>query len=254
MTGSIPIRTPYQGLSQIFDYNRPLYLRTVSGAIAAIFVALYAPSAVRLLITLATGTALFWICSSLVVSHYVYDRSGLYTLGWLSGCLSQPPRRWLNIHAGLDESSIVISSLFPGSEGQIIDIYDPRTMTEPSIKRARRLAGLSSRPRHAARLPDSDNDLDAVFLMFAAHELRRREHRALLFREVARVLRVGGELVLIEHLRDWPNFLAFGPGFLHFFSKRTWETAASSADLSLRLHRIVTPFVHVFVFENSHEP
>lgn len=251
MTGSISSRTPYQGLAQIFEYNRPFYLRTIAGAIAAIVVAVNVSPAVRLGIELATGIALFWICSSLLVSHYVYDRSGLYRLRWLSGCLSQPPTRWLNIHAGLDESSLVISSLFPGSQGQIIDIYDPRTMTEPSIKRARRVAGLPSPPAHAPGLPASDNDFDAVFLIFAAHELRRPEERARLFSEVARVLRAGGELVLAEHLRDWPNFLAFGPGFLHFFSKRTWQTAANSAGLAIRLHRTVTPFVHVFVLQKQ---
>jgi SAM-dependent methyltransferase len=72
-----------------------------------------------------------------------------------------------------------------------------------------------------------------------------------LFREVARVLRPGGELVLVEHSRDWANFLAFGPGFLHFFSERTWQNAANAAGLPIRLHRSLTPFVHVFVLRRE---
>jgi hypothetical protein len=54
--------------------------------------------------------------------------------------------------------------------------------------------------------------------------------------------------VLVEHSRDWANFLAFGPGFLHFFTERAWRHAAEAASLSIRMHRTITPFVHVFVF------
>ncbi|HEY6986909.1 MAG TPA: methyltransferase domain-containing protein [Bryobacteraceae bacterium] len=251
MTARIPARTRYQGLAQIFDYNRPFYLRTAAGAIVTILLSVYVPPAIRIWIAFGTGIALFWTCSSLLVSHYVYDRSCLYRLGWLRGCLSRPPGRWINIHAGVDETSLAIYSIFPGSEGQIIDIYDPRKMTETSIRRARHIAGFSSSAADRQGLPAPDDDFDAVFLIFAAHELRRHEDRVQLFREVTRVLRREGELVLLEHLRDWANFLAFGPGFLHFFSKRAWATAANSAGLRIGLHSTVTPFVHVFVLQKS---
>jgi ubiquinone/menaquinone biosynthesis C-methylase UbiE len=86
--------------------------------------------------------------------------------------------------------------------------------------------------------------VDAAFVVFTAHELRRAESRERLFRELARVVRPGGEIVVVEHLRDWRNFLAFGPGFLHFLPERAWRTA------SLRIARTftITPFVRVFVF------
>lgn len=244
-------RTPYQGLVQIFDYNRPLYLRTAAGAIAAVLLSIYVPPALRILIMLGLGIAVFWTVSSLLVSHYIYDRSSLYGLDWLPDCLSRPPGRWIHIHAGVDESSLAIKSMFPDSAGQVVDVYDPSKMTEPSIKRARLVAGTSSPTADRKGLPAPDGTLDTVFLIFAAHEFRHHEDRVQLFREVARVLRVGGELVLVEHLRDWANFLAFGPGFLHFFSKRTWAIAANSAGLGIRLHRTVTPFVHVFVLRKQ---
>ncbi len=250
MTSGIPYRAPYAGLLQIFKYNRPFYLRTVAGVAAAIVLSISLPSVLRNLLLFGTGIAVFWTCSSLLVSHYIYDRSGLYRLCWLPGCLSRPPMRWINIHAGIDEISLTIRSMFPGSEGQIIDIYDPREMTEPSIKRAR-VAAASPAFADPQRLPAPGQEFEAAFLIFAAHELRHHEARVRLLQEVARVLRIGGELVLVEHLRDWANFLAFGPGFLHFFPARIWQDAANAAGLPIRLRRTMTPFVHVFVLQKQ---
>ena len=247
MLDRIPPRTPYQGFAQIFNYNRSFYLRTAAGAIFAILLSAYAPEPLRFVILFGAGIAVFWTCSSLLVSHYVYDLSALYRFHWLRGCLSRPPRRWIHLHAGVDDSSLAIRSMFPGSEGQVLDIYNPRKMSEPSIRRARRVAGVSSTSTGWQTLLASGDDFDAAFLIFAAHELRHPEDRVQLFRELTRVLCDAGELVLVEHLRDWANFLAFGPGFFHFFSNDAWEAAANSAGLRIALHRTVTPFVHVFV-------
>jgi hypothetical protein len=245
------IRSPYQGLLEIFHYNRPFYVRTFAGVIAAVTLAMLLPLTLRALLFAAAGTAIFWTCSSLLVSHYVYDRSGFYSLRWLPACLSRPPARWTNIHSGIDDCGPMIASMFPGSKGTIVDIYDPREMTEPSIGQARRMAAAPSTTTDWRALPARDQEFDTAFLIFAAHELRHQEARVQLFSEIARVLRVGGELVVVEHSRDWANFLAFGPGFLHFFSQRTWRKAGKAAGLSLRMHRTVTPFVHVFVFRRQ---
>ena len=249
MTGSVSHRTPYQGLVQIFQYNRPFYAWTVAGIAGAVILSMSVSVPLRTLLLFAAGIAVFWTSSSLLVSYYVYDRSDLYRLSWLPECLSQAPSRWINIHAGLDEVSVAIASIFPGSEMQIADIYDPREMTEPSIKRARRISAASSERADCRVLLALDQQFDTAFLIFSAHELRRHEARVQLLRDVARVLRASGELVVVEPLRDWANFVAFGPGFLHFFSARAWQSDAKAAALDLRLRRRVTPFVHVFVFQ-----
>ncbi len=251
MTNNIKSRAPYQGLLQIFRYNQPFYIRTFGGVAIATVLSARLPSPFGALLLLACAIAVFWSCSSLLVSHYVYDRSPLYSLQWLSGLLSRSPARWINIHAGLDETSGTLASIFPGSAGRSVDIYDPQEMTEPSIGQARRLE--QSRPHSAdwRALPAADHDFDAAFLVFTAHELRHHEARVKLFEEVARVLRTAGELVLVEHLRDWWNFGAFGPGFLHFFSESTWQQAACAAHLTIRHRCTVTPFVRVFVLRRS---
>jgi hypothetical protein len=217
MTDRIPSRAPYQGLLQIFKYNRPFYVRTVAGIIAAIILSVWLPVALNVFALLATGTAAFWVCSSLLVSHYVYNRSGLYRLCCMNQCLSRSPMRWINIHSGIDEISPGIALMFPGSEGQITDMYDPIATTEPSIKRARRLAAVSSASADRQMLPEPDQEFEAAFLIFAAHELRDHDARVRLLREVARVLRVGGEVGLVEHLRDCANFVASAPASSTFF-------------------------------------
>jgi len=243
-------------MRSILRYNHRFYSFTLAGTAAAALIASQTPPGWRAPLWACVGVALYWVCSSLAVSHYVYDRSPLCQMRWLADCLSRPPRRWLSIHAGLDGAGRALYELFPSAQGSVLDIYDSQEMTEPSIAAARRIhsAGQEqSTPADWRALPIADHAVDAVFLIFAAHELRRQEARAQFFREVGRVLRMpsphedGGELVLVEHLRDWKNFLAFGPGFLHFFSRRSWRRAASAAGLEVRAERAVTPFVRVFV-------
>ena len=72
------------------------------------------------------------------------------------------------------------------------------------------------------RLPIPTGTVEAALLLLSAHELRTDAARLALFTELRRVLGPGGRVVVAEHLRDAANFLAFGPGFLHFHSRRTW--------------------------------
>lgn len=73
--------------------------------------------------------------------------------------------------------------------------------------------------------------VDAVFLIFAAHELRQTEDRERLFDECARVLRPGGRLVLLEHLRDSRNTAVLGPVAWHFLPRAEWFRLAAHAGL-----------------------
>jgi SAM-dependent methyltransferase len=247
------MRRPYQGVFQILRFNKRRYLATLMCVGAALLALPHLEPLQRVAMLAIVAPALFWIVSSLLVSHYVYDRFPIYDLTWLSRTLARAPRRWVNIHCGFDETSPLLEAIFPDAAGKVIDIFDPQVMTEDSIRQARRVNRGELAAVHA-RLDDlglEAESIDAAFCIFAAHELRTHAQRVKLFKEVARVLAVGGEFVVIEHLRDWRNFFAFGPGFLHFFSQRAWRRAAAHAGLALRSEFSRTPFVHVFILRRT---
>src|SRR5260370_37616576 len=133
-------RGKYNGLLEIINYNRGFYALTVIGVVVGVVIVTLLPRTPALLMAGAIAAAAGWIVASLLVSHYVYDRSELYDLRWMRDRLLRSPRNWVNIHSGLDQTSEILQSAFPYSSGQILDIYDPKEMTVPSIATAREVS------------------------------------------------------------------------------------------------------------------
>ena len=249
----IPTRGRFQGAWQILQYNWPMYVGgLLAGAVATVALRLL-PLQPLLLVAgrLGLALALFWLVASIIASWYVYDVSPLCRWTWVGSAFSEAPRIWANLHAGLDESTPSLMALFPRSEVHVFDFFDDATMTEPSIRRARRMTPppILPQPVAATDLPLSCGALDAAFLFFAAHEIRRPDERLRLFREVRRVLRPGGRVVLAEHLRDTANFVVFGPGFFHFLPRAEWLRLAREVGLTVVQERAITPFTRVLVLE-----
>jgi SAM-dependent methyltransferase len=247
------VRRPCQGVFQILQFNWQSYLATAAAVTVALLAAPFLPRLWRAGLLLGIAPALFWLASSLFVSHYIYDRFPLYDLNWIRRALSRMPGRWLNIHCGFDETSGLLAAIFPASTFDVVDIFDPRVMTEASIRQARRTerGAIAAKPARFDHLPFGFGTFDAAFCIFAAHELRQDYQRERLFQEIARILIPGGEFVVMEHSRDWWNLLAFGPGFLHFFSPRAWRKTASSAGLAVQTELSMTPFVRVYVLRRT---
>lgn len=245
-------RGQYDGVFQIVRYNWPFYVAAVAGGagVVALVLLLRPPSLISLILIAGAAAAIFWLAVSLAVSHYVYDRSALYRWQWIRQRVMEDPRHVVNIHAGLDETSVALQEIFPAAEVTILDIYDDEEMPEPSIARARRDAGepLATVSADFRALPLEPKSADLVTLIFVAHELRRRKAKEALFREIARVLKPGGRLLLVEHLCDTWNFLAFGPGAFHFFPRREWLRVAEAAKVDVINEFTRTPFVRAFVF------
>jgi SAM-dependent methyltransferase len=247
-------RRPFQGVTQIARYNARFYL--AAPFIYALLMALAKNSAVprKLGVLLKTGGALsaWWTAASLIVSHWVYDRSPLYRWRWIERFLNHSPNRWANLHCGLDESSATLRDLFPQSAGDSLDFFDADFMSEPAIAIARREhcsdnESVATCAIDFRRFPQCDHCYDTIFLIFSAHEIRRAEHRAQFFEEVHRVLCPQGQVLLVEHPRNVANFAAFGPGVFHFYSGGQWQNLARESGFAILKNETITPFVRVWL-------
>jgi SAM-dependent methyltransferase len=247
----------FDGVSQILLYNWHFYAAALALdlVIALLLIKLPLHANYRPALYLVAVPPTFWAGSSILVSYYVYDRSCLYQWHWLATVLKSDAGAWLNIHAGLDQTSVPLRHIFPSSHTKSLDIYAPSEMSEPSIARARRRAHLNpvQETANPAALPQSDSAWDTVFLIFTAHELRTHNAKVKLFRELHRVLKWDGRIVLVEHLRDWKNCLAYGPGCLHFFSRQQWLAVCNETNLRVLEERWITPFVKCFVFAKARD-
>jgi hypothetical protein len=264
-------RGPFQGVANIVRFNAPVYGAAAAVCVLGLLTFVFASplvealggvagpldervSAVRVARMLGASAALgaLWLtASALLASYLTYDRSGLYTWACLDPHLPTPLCRLAHVHTGLDESSPSLRMRFPHAELHVFDASAPEAQPEPSIARARRLVPLD--PGTVAvglgALPLPEGSVDLLLLLMAAHEVRDAAARARWLATLSLSLRPGGRLIVVEHLRDLPNALAFHVGVLHFFSRRAWHRTFAEAGLTRVFEGQATPWLALFVLE-----
>lgn len=186
----------------------------------------------------------------LIVSAYVYDYSGYYNFDWLEDfhLNNTNPAKIININAGFDETSFILKKHFPKSRLQVFDFYNSKQHTEPAIVRARKVSLIypNTKSIKTNAIPLKNESTDLIFLLSAAHEIRLYEEKVEFLKECKRICKPNGKVIMVEHLRDLPNFLAFSIGFTHFFSKKTWKKAYMEAGFSSISETKFTPFMSIF--------
>ncbi|MDB6070705.1 MAG: Methyltransferase type 11 [Verrucomicrobiales bacterium] len=242
-----PLRKPYQGVTNIVRFNAPFFLIAAALSVGLLAACGFAPAGLRPWIGLALAAVILATVVPLAVSFVVYDRSGFYLLPWLDGWKNSAPRL-VNIHSGFDETSAILSTLFPASPLTVLDFHDPAIHTESSIRRARAAypAFPGTRPCTTGSLPLPDAESDLVLLTLAAHEIRNDEERQRFFREIRRVLAPDGRVFVVEHVRNSANVLAYHLGVFHFHPLKTWLLSFRAAGLLLHRQSRHTPFITVF--------
>lgn len=186
----------------------------------------------------------------LIISAYVYDFSGYYRFNWLNNLTrnDENVKLVVNINAGFDETSFIIKNKFVHSDLRVFDFYNAEQHTEPAIKRARKVSLTYPNTEQIASgsIPLKNNSADIVFLLSAVHEIRSNEEKVQFLKECYRICKPDGKVIMVEHLRDFPNFLAFSIGFTHFFSRSTWKNAFGLAGFSSFEETKFTPFMSIF--------
>lgn len=252
LPGAVPERGPLQGTANVVRFNWPAYATASGVAAAGVLLASNRklPCGLRLLAgALAAGSA-WQAAASLAATHWAYDRSGLYSLDWLEGLWPENPSCIVNVHAGIDETSVRLRAMYPAAKLHIFDFYDPERNTEPSIARARALhpPPVGTRRVGCENWPMKDESADGILIFLAAHEMRDPGDRTRLFAELRRVCSPDGRIVIIEHLRDAANLAAYGPGFFHFLPREVW--VEETADFLFLVGELsLTPFLRVFCYE-----
>jgi hypothetical protein len=240
-------RPRFQGVLWIVRFNWPFYVAAIAVNLVVLVAVRGVPRPLGGLAVVAASLSDLWLVASLVVSHYVYDRSAVARCEWLGGPAAETVRTVATFHAGHDEASVATRRHYPDVGLSVFDFFDPTRNTEASLLRARRLAkGDGGVPMALDAIPLDSATLDVGYVVFAAHEIRAPADRVTFFRELARVLAPTGQLIVVEHLRDGWNALAYGPGALHFLSRHTWLATFRESTLVVQRESRLTPFVGVF--------
>jgi len=245
-------RKPFQGITNIIRFNWHFYV------LAIVFIALlhivkpFAADVLHPMIGISGLLIILSIVISLIVSFYVYDLSGLYKFDWLS--LSIPSNASVvNINAGFDETSFVLKEKYPSIQLTVLNFYNPEKHTEVSIKRARKAYGAYSGTKtiETSNISLAPNSIDFIFCVLSAHEIRARGERKLFFEQLNKAMKHDGRIIVVEHLRDVANFLAYNIGFFHFHSKNEWKRTFEASDLSIEKQLKITPFIKAFILQKN---
>lgn len=242
-------RRKFQGVLNILSFNRHFYFFGLA-VLGLLFLSRFFITWNETIFWIIITAFLYGLIMPLIVSAYVYDFSGYYDFKWLNLVIQKNayPNIIVNINAGFDETSFILEKHFPGAILKVYDFYNAKQHTEPAIIRARKVSQTypDTQQVSTAELPLNDKIADMIFLLSAAHEIRSNKEKILFLKECHRICKTDGIVIMVEHLCDFPNFLAFSVGFTHFFSRSTWRKAFAHAGFSSFEETKFTPFMSVF--------
>ena len=250
-------RKPFQGVLNVMKFNWTFYATSLLIIFCLQICTFLLNSQIVFYYQLVSFFVFLITFLSLLITYIVYDYSNLYTLNYLNFLNIKPTDSLVNINAGFDEFSFIISDKFKTKNLIVFDFYNPDEHTEISIERARKVSKIYPNTIliETSKLPLKENSIDFIFLFFAAHEIRNLQERIVFFQEIEKSLKHNGKVIVVEHLRNLQNFIAYTIGFFHFLPKKEWRKTFLSSDLIIKTETKMTPFVSVFILlKNGNTP
>lgn len=248
----------FEGMLRVVRFNWPLYMVAAASALSLLILTAQPMFAgwMQTIFGITAALVLLQTTLSLLASHWVYDLSPLKDWRFLQE-LIQPAESntvankhtlcIVNVHSGYDETSGALRQLFSGADIATIDLFPTLTKREASIIRARSLYPPLTPIicDTVTNWPLAEHSVDLILIAFAAHEVREATQRDMLFAQAAKVLSPTGRIILVEHVRDIANFVAFGQGFMHFMPLAEWIRCATQNELKIAKQYKITPLVAV---------
>lgn len=240
------VRKPFQGILNIVRFNWHFYMIASVLIFLVVFLLKFTNPLISTVLLVVVAVVSILIIISMAVSFYVYDLSGLYNIEWITE--SDARISVININAGFDETSSILKTKFTNANFRVLDFYNPNKHTEVSIKRARKIYPPypGTIKIETSKIDIENNSIDKIFVVLSAHEIRNQKERIVFFKELRRILSDKGQILVIEHLRDVSNFIAYNVGAFHFFSKSTWLTTFRESKLKVLSERKHTVFISIF--------
>ncbi len=203
------VRKPFQGIWNIIRFNWHFYAIALGVVVSLLILVNYSNPVFNSFLFAAGALILVTTTLSLLVSFYVYDLSNFYDFEWIEP--DDGEIIVVNINAGFDETSILLKQKFKNARFSTFDFYNPEKHTEISIKRARRAYPpyANTQQIEASNIDLKSNSVDKIFVVLSAHEIRDKMERILFFKELNRIIKPKGQIIIVEHLRDVANFVAY---------------------------------------------
>jgi ubiquinone/menaquinone biosynthesis C-methylase UbiE len=249
----------YSGVVSTVLYNWPIFVGALLFGLVALATTPFFSTPWNWILLLAGLVTFVLVINILVVSFIVYDWGAkreyerLIELGDISKA-----NVVIDVTCGKLRGTRGMLTQLRQGHYFVVDIYDPQKMKDAALRRVRELeppleAGrrIYRRTANPDSLPIPKNWADVVYCSFSLHELQNPQDRQAIFSEFARILKPGGKLLIAEHGRDWPNFLAFGLGVFSFYTPASWVKHIIKAGLTIQHHERWRGFVHLWVAENK---
>jgi hypothetical protein len=247
------IRKPFQGVLNVVKFNWHFYALAFIITIFLLTSIQLIPQKYTFFCYFISSFILISTLISLVVTYYIYDYSKIYNLNFIDYLNIKSTDNLITINAGFDEFSFIISNKFKTKNLQVFDFYDSKKHTEISIERARKISKIypNTKSIETSKIPVGENSIDFIFLLFAAHEIRNQHERIVFFQEIEKKLTQSGKVIVLEHLLNFPNFVAYTIGFFHFLSKKEWQKTFQNSNLQIQSETKITPFLSLFILQKN---